>query len=753
MLKRKNLLNKKKPVKDRYDGESSEMTEQLRMLEKIEDGLGNVFSNLVESTSSCAATVQGDNELISAFRNFGTSISSENIMLAGCLRNVADFQHTMSEMRLKLSNNLIEKLATPLGETLKQDIQDAKNTHTHYAHTREEFDVACAKIGEKKNVKPKAQEEHERLQLTYNNMTDQTFNLIVDTNQKAKLKTLSGLVNYLEEHYQFFLKGHTMMNGMLAEITRYKDNVTRLEEEYQTNMEERADSENNGRCRVFGESLSTVLSREGSLVPRVITECIDLLNDTGALEVEGIFRISGSSSDIQSMRKQVDRGKYGAFKSVRDPHTVSGLLKTYLRELPEPLFSFEFFSKFVAAAKSNSIEKIAELAAQLPESNRRFLHELVSFFAEVANHSEVNKMTAKNLAVVFAPNVIYSRSQSGVSVLEDTALANKVMEMCINNSTLVFPLLPDPESPRVNGTDNSSSEGENMSPRGEASNASSATSLSTDTDISSAPSSLAELELSTSSKRSKKDKGGPISPRGISADRKKAALIQAGGKDEPAPRAHHKRKKNKKEKGEKSVEDGDELVVSNGVDKDGTEKSHTPRDKKKTREKGDKAKSEKRHKKSKQSASRIAELTSLKFADEEELNAAFAECFSRKSISGWIIIGYQDRTTLCCQSHGRGGVEDLLEALSDGEVQYILIRVPEMLRGTQTTRDIFISWQGQSVSRVESGRKASHVGEVKTVLKPFHAELQAVGRLGFNLETLLARSAPLSGSHVIGDDE
>ena len=33
-----------------------------------------------------------------------------------------------------------------------------------------------------------------------------------------------------------------------------------------------------------------------------------------------------------------------------DPHLVAGVLKSYLRDLPEPLFSFNFYPKFVQAA-------------------------------------------------------------------------------------------------------------------------------------------------------------------------------------------------------------------------------------------------------------------------------------------------------------------------------------------------------------------------------------------------------------------
>jgi hypothetical protein len=41
------------------------------------------------------------------------------------------------------------------------------------------------------------------------------------------------------------------------------------------------------------------------------------------------------------------------------------------------------------------------------------------------------------------------------------------------------------------------------------------------------------------------------------------------------------------------------------------------------------------------------------------------------------------------------------------------------------------------VSTVQAGKKKSHVGEVKKILKPFHAELTAVNKDTFTLENVI----------------
>ena len=120
-----------------------------------------------------------------------------------------------------------------------------------------------------------------------------------------------------------------------------------------------------GNTRVFGVDLKDLKARTNSkmLIPTVIQNTISHLDCFG-LEIEGIFRKSGSASQIEYFKDQFDQGFQLLFitlcllylywtgvdvdlKSCPDPHTVAGLLKLYLRELPEPLLSFDLYDKFI----------------------------------------------------------------------------------------------------------------------------------------------------------------------------------------------------------------------------------------------------------------------------------------------------------------------------------------------------------------------------------------------------------------------
>jgi serine/threonine protein kinase len=146
----------------------------------------------------------------------------------------------------------------------------------------------------------------------------------------------------------------------------------------------------------------------------------------------------------------------------------------------------------------------------------------------------------------------------------------------------------------------------------------------------------------------------------------------------------------------------------------------------------------------------VSKLATLAFDNPDAFYTAIENFHSPDFKSGWICLGYKNDKTLVYQAMGNTA-DELAKQLADNQVQYSLIRVviEEGMKKTTTYRDVFIMWTGPSVGAVQAGRKKSHVGEVKKIVEPFHAELTAVSRESFTLENIIAKSDPLSGSHVI----
>ena len=68
-----------------------------------------------------------------------------------------------------------------------------------------------------------------------------------------------------------------------------------------------------------------------------------------APSLEGVFRISATKTSLSEAIKKIDSGENIDFDDLPDSHIVPGLLKSYLRELPEPLLTFQLYGQFLRA--------------------------------------------------------------------------------------------------------------------------------------------------------------------------------------------------------------------------------------------------------------------------------------------------------------------------------------------------------------------------------------------------------------------
>ena len=90
---------------------------------------------------------------------------------------------------------------------------------------------------------------------------------------------------------------------------------------------------------------------------------------------------------------------------------MSSLLKMYFRELPNPVCTFSLYDRFVSAVQSTAEDderscELRKVLGCLPKPNHRTLASLVRHLHRVSLHSDSTGMTAKNLAIVWAPNLL-----------------------------------------------------------------------------------------------------------------------------------------------------------------------------------------------------------------------------------------------------------------------------------------------------------------------------------------------------------
>ncbi|XP_029913858.1 rho GTPase-activating protein 27-like [Myripristis murdjan] len=197
------------------------------------------------------------------------------------------------------------------------------------------------------------------------------------------------------------------------------------------------------RDNVFGCHLDTLCHRENSTVPRFVEKCIRAVERRG-LDVDGIYRVSGNLAVIQKLRHKADHEEQldledGQWEEI---HVVTGALKLFLRELPEPLFPFSSFSSFIAAIQlpdyQQRVSFMKDLVRSLPLPNHDTMELLFRHLRKVIDHKESNRMSVQSVAIVFGPTLLRPQTESA-NMTVHMVYQSQIVELILNEFHTVFP--------------------------------------------------------------------------------------------------------------------------------------------------------------------------------------------------------------------------------------------------------------------------------------------------------------------------
>ncbi|XP_053168452.1 rho GTPase-activating protein 19 isoform X4 [Hemicordylus capensis] len=184
-----------------------------------------------------------------------------------------------------------------------------------------------------------------------------------------------------------------------------------------------------------------------------ISQLIEYLHKN--LRAEGLFRVPGNSTRQQSLKEALNSGTEidldsGEFHS----NDVATLLKMFLGELPEPLLTHKHFhahlkiselmqfddkgNKTSIPDKERQIEALQLLFLILPPPNRNLLKLLLDLLYQTAKKQEKNKMSAHNLALMFAPHILWPRNVTASDLQENIIKLNNGMTFMIKHSQKLF---------------------------------------------------------------------------------------------------------------------------------------------------------------------------------------------------------------------------------------------------------------------------------------------------------------------------
>ncbi|XP_012510353.1 PREDICTED: rho GTPase-activating protein 12 isoform X3 [Propithecus coquereli] len=193
--------------------------------------------------------------------------------------------------------------------------------------------------------------------------------------------------------------------------------------------------------QVFGSNLASLCQRENSTVPKFVKLCIEHVEEHG-LDVDGIYRVSGNLAVIQKLRFAVNHDEKLDLNDSKweDIHVITGALKMFFRELPEPLFTFNHFNDFVNAIKQEPRQRVAavkDLIRQLPKPNQDTMQILFRHLKRVIENGEKNRMTYQSIAIVFGPTLLKPEKETG-NIAVHTVYQNQIVELILLELSSIF---------------------------------------------------------------------------------------------------------------------------------------------------------------------------------------------------------------------------------------------------------------------------------------------------------------------------
>ncbi|XP_016405364.1 unconventional myosin-IXb-like isoform X3 [Sinocyclocheilus rhinocerous] len=181
------------------------------------------------------------------------------------------------------------------------------------------------------------------------------------------------------------------------------------------------------------------LVRTADSVPFVMEKMLVHVEMNG-LYTEGIYRKSGSVCRAKELHHLLEKSPQAVSFDNYPIHTITGLVKQWLRELPDPLMTYSLYNDFLYAAdlpeESERLRALYRKLDELPPPNFSTLERLIFHLVKVAKEEAHNRMSVNALAIVFAPCILRCPDSSDPLLsMKDINKTTLCVEILINEQT------------------------------------------------------------------------------------------------------------------------------------------------------------------------------------------------------------------------------------------------------------------------------------------------------------------------------
>lgn len=195
----------------------------------------------------------------------------------------------------------------------------------------------------------------------------------------------------------------------------------------------------------FGISIEDCLPSSSNIyIPKFVEICTNIIDEKG-LKTVGIYRVPGNNASITALTEEINRNYDDvliADTKWNDLHVVSSLLKSFFRKMPDSLITAQLYPSFIEADKIENpklrLNQLKKLIKSLPKHNYYTLKHLVYHLRRVADNNAINKMEAKNLAIVFGPTIVRTEGENMESIVTDMTNQCKIVETFLLHVSMFY---------------------------------------------------------------------------------------------------------------------------------------------------------------------------------------------------------------------------------------------------------------------------------------------------------------------------
>lgn len=196
----------------------------------------------------------------------------------------------------------------------------------------------------------------------------------------------------------------------------------------------------------FGMPLKYLCSRDGCSIPIILEKLLSEIEIRGLEEV-GLYRKSGSLLSIDKISKLIDtQGDLNMENSLLfDIHNICGVVKCFLRELPEPLIPGDLIDQLLQIKSSPAQQQLPsekrfeiynEVLGALPVENYCLIERMYHHLHLIEKNNHANKMTSYNLSTIMATYLIEKNEPEKIKKV--FGLINFISEEFILNYSIIF---------------------------------------------------------------------------------------------------------------------------------------------------------------------------------------------------------------------------------------------------------------------------------------------------------------------------